>query len=860
MALAVRRIPGAFSWRLVRQASRRLSWGVADQAMSSVSNFAVNIYIARTLGAVQYGAFALAYVTYGFALNASRGLATDPLVVRFSGTNPLTWRRAVANCTGTAVVVGLVAGAGVLAAATLLGGAARLAFLALGLTLPALMLQDSWRFSFFALGRGGQAFLNDAIWTVALLPALALLRVAGHANVFWFVFAWGAAAAVAAAVGPLQARAVPKLPGLWKWISQNRDLGPRYLAEGTVNTASIQLRNYGIGLILGLAAVGYVQAAGTLMGPFMVIFFGLGLVLVPEAARVLRRSPRHLALFCALVSAGLVLLALAWGVVLLVALPNGLGHLMLGSLWLPTYPLVLPSTIIIMGACASTGPGVGLHALAAARRSLRAMVITSALTVVFGLVGAAAGGADGALWGTAVVSWIAALLYWWQLRTALREPVRERERHNVRSGRSQSSQPEEGPTEKLSGTRTPAGDNGIPRDGIPPSELTKARRPATGAAVRVPAQDPRPQVGKLDPCALEVSPSAQGTANTREDNAEQDLALTVYSHANSRPDDQLRRYRHAATTDPVLHALVQTCVDWARCGFARPILEPDLLALARGVLAETHPDLRPDNGEMDEALQRACQPVAAGQAALLRRHQLADRTHTYDAFDYVAAADDGQGEDARPVTEMTWRRLLDRATDEDALNVGAAAYLRGNIPVAVAASRRAANGAGLPDAQYALGMALATRLDPPDLAGARTWYTRAAEAGHTRAQYDLGVLLATRLDPPDLAGARTWYTRAAEAGDVDAQYDLGVLLADLLDPPDLAGARTWYTRAAEAGDIDAQYNLGVLLADLLDPPDLAGARTWYTRAAEAGDADAQDALGRLLATRLDPPDLAQART
>ena len=74
MALAVRRIPAALSWRLVRQASRRLSWGVADQAMSSVSNFAVNIYIARTLGAAQYGAFALAYVTYGFALNASRGL------------------------------------------------------------------------------------------------------------------------------------------------------------------------------------------------------------------------------------------------------------------------------------------------------------------------------------------------------------------------------------------------------------------------------------------------------------------------------------------------------------------------------------------------------------------------------------------------------------------------------------------------------------------------------------------------------------------------------------------------------------------------------------------------------------------
>ena len=74
--------------------------------MSSLTNFAVSIYVVHVLGAVQFGAFSLAYVTYAFALNASRGLATDPLMVRFSGTDLPTWRRAVARCTGTAAVVG----------------------------------------------------------------------------------------------------------------------------------------------------------------------------------------------------------------------------------------------------------------------------------------------------------------------------------------------------------------------------------------------------------------------------------------------------------------------------------------------------------------------------------------------------------------------------------------------------------------------------------------------------------------------------------------------------------------------------------------------------------------------------------
>lgn len=425
----------AVPWRRARKAGRRLSWGVADQAMSSISNFAVNIYIARTLGAVQYGAFSLAYVTYAFALNASRGLATDPLLVRFSGTDVPTWRRAAAGCTGTAATVGLAAGACVLAVAALLGGTARLAFLALGLTLPGLLLQDSWRFAFFALGRGGQALLNDTVWVVALLPALVLLRKTGHPGVFWFVLAWGASGTVAAAVGPLQARVVPRLSAARSWLSRHRDLGPRYLAEGTANSAAAQLRNYGIGLILGLAAVGYVQAASTLMGPFMVVFFGMGLVTLPEAARLWRNSPQHMPAFCALYSTALALLGLAWGVVLLVVLPHGFGHWLLGSVWRPTAPLVLPLTISIVGGCLASGAGTGLHALGAARRSLRAMIIASALSVAGALAGAMADGAVGTVRGLAVATWLGTLVFWRELRAALRESEVFSQRSLLRPGR-----------------------------------------------------------------------------------------------------------------------------------------------------------------------------------------------------------------------------------------------------------------------------------------------------------------------------------------------------------------------------------------------------------------------------------------
>ena len=431
--VAIRRPATLALWRLMSRV-RRLGWGVADQAVSSVTNFVLVLCVAHTVGAAQFGAFSLAYVTYSFALNASRGLTSDPLLVRFSGVDLQTWRRAVGSCTGTATVVGAATGACVLVATTVLGGAAKFAFLALGLTLPALLLQDSWRFSFFALGRGRQAFLNDLVWAVALIPALFFLRATRAQNVFWFVLAWGAAAAVAAGVGLLQARVAPRLSDVIKWLSQHRDLGYRYLVENTTNSGAGQLLMFSLSLILGLAAVGYIQAANTLMvGPVMVLFMGTTMIGIPEAAGILRRSPERLLQFCLVVSSGLVVAAVAWGAVLLVALPKGLGTLMVGVIWRPMYPLMMPSALWAVGMATWAGGLVGLRALAAARRSLRAMIFASAAYLAFGLIGALSGGVLGVVCGLAIAAWFGSALYWWQLHQGMRESAtaRVRGRHSA---------------------------------------------------------------------------------------------------------------------------------------------------------------------------------------------------------------------------------------------------------------------------------------------------------------------------------------------------------------------------------------------------------------------------------------------
>lgn len=400
----------------------RLSWGLADQAASSVSNFVVGIYVARSLGVTAFGVFSLAWVTYGVVLNVSRGLATDPLVVRFSGAPDASWRAAVARSTGTALGVGAALGTACLVAGLGLGGRVGPAFAALGVMLPGLLLQDAWRFSFFAAGAGRKAFVNDVVWGVALVPVMV---VAAHAGtVAAFVLAWGGSATVAGAYGYVQSGIRPRLAEARGWLREQRDLGYRYLVENVSLSGASQLRAYGLGAIIGVAAVGAVRGAELLMGPFLAVLMGLSLVTVPEAARVLRQAPHRLGAFCLLLGGGQAAGALLWGGALLL-MPGRFGEQVLGGVWHSASQLIVPITFSVAGAGLGTGAAAGLRALGAARRSLRCQLFASACYVGGGLGGAATAGTVGSAWGVAAATISGSAVWWLQLRSALRERHRD---------------------------------------------------------------------------------------------------------------------------------------------------------------------------------------------------------------------------------------------------------------------------------------------------------------------------------------------------------------------------------------------------------------------------------------------------
>ncbi|WP_340557125.1 hypothetical protein [Streptomyces sp. GSL17-111] len=396
----------------------RLSWGLADQAASSMTNFAVGIFVARSLGLAAFGVFSLAWVTYGVVLSVSRGLATDPLVVRFSGVPTASWRGAVARSSGTALGVGAVIGALCLVAGLGLGGTLGSAFACLGVMLPGLLLQDAWRYAFFAAGTGRKAFVNDVVWGVVLIPAMVVAARVG--TVAAFVLAWGASAAVAAVYGCFQTGLRPALTTVRAWVTEHRDLGYRYLVENTSVSGASQLRAYGLGAIVGVDAVGVIRGAELLLGPFLAVLMGLSLVTVAEAARVLRRAPHRLGPFCLALGGAQAAAALLWGAALLLV-PDRFGELVLGGVWHAASELIVPATLGVAGAGLGTGAAAGLRALGAARRSLRCQLFASACYVGGGLGGAAVAGTVGSAWGVAAATVCGSAVWWLHLRSALRE-------------------------------------------------------------------------------------------------------------------------------------------------------------------------------------------------------------------------------------------------------------------------------------------------------------------------------------------------------------------------------------------------------------------------------------------------------
>ncbi|HUR23456.1 MAG TPA: hypothetical protein VMZ73_06255 [Acidimicrobiales bacterium] len=393
-----------------------MGWAGLDQAVSSCTNFGITVVAARELSRTGFGTFGLAFSISIVVMGFLRALVTEPLLSRPEAAAGERRRPAFAAVTGASLVFGGVAAAGVAIAGLFLEPDIGRALLTLAVLLPGVCVQDAWRYCFISQGRPLAAVVNDSVWLLAQVAALAVLAATGRWSPSSILLAWGGAGAGGTLLGLYQAKVLPRPQAAWSWLRDQRDLAGRYSLEFVTSNGATQLVLVGLGAISGLAALGAVRGAQTFFGPISVLFSSVVLAVVPAATR-LRAAPARLRRLAGAVSAGVCAIAVAWTIAG-VALPGSAGRELFGASWDSTRRVLLPMGLIFIANGVAGGPYAGLRSLAAAREGLYVRLLSLPLVIAGSLAGAAVAGATGFTYGLAGATIVTAPIYWWQFTRA----------------------------------------------------------------------------------------------------------------------------------------------------------------------------------------------------------------------------------------------------------------------------------------------------------------------------------------------------------------------------------------------------------------------------------------------------------
>ncbi|MFZ3472969.1 hypothetical protein ACODT3_11465 [Streptomyces sp. 4.24] len=390
---------------------------VLDQAASSATNILVLVLAARLSSAAGFADFSMVYVAFSVLLGLNMAYVGQTVVLEKDEERLATACRSGLAFTGAASAA---AGAVLALVGLALPGDSGRAFLALGLVLPLVLLQDGLRYCFSALRAPERALAADALRLVCVVCALAAQPEGASAG--RLVLVWGVSALPALALGLWLLWPRVRGAGAAELVREVRPylrrghLGQRFVVEFAVGNGSSQLAVLGLGVFATPLAVGALRGATTLFGPLNVLLNSASSFGPPVVGRA--RGKRGVVRLTALMGGALALTGAAWGAVLY-ALPDRLGRELLGDTWTGAAAL-LPATgaqyaVMGLGTCAL----LTLRVLNP-KATLSLQVVFSLLSVALLLGGYAAWGVAGAAWGLALGSAAKAAAAW--LRVA-RLPV-----------------------------------------------------------------------------------------------------------------------------------------------------------------------------------------------------------------------------------------------------------------------------------------------------------------------------------------------------------------------------------------------------------------------------------------------------
>lgn len=200
-----------------RTSARRPVLGVADQLLSSGTNFLTAFVASWALAPAGFATFVVSYAVVTVVLALGRAVIGEVLLAYLPTVAREDRAAIVRSSTGAALVLG-AAGSAVCLAGGAIGHDTLSGLLWLAPWVPVALMQDARRFVFLSQGRPGHALASDGAWAAAQVVVLGVLALGGIGfSVAGLATSWGVGALtgllVAAAIGGGSLR--PCCPQAW---------------------------------------------------------------------------------------------------------------------------------------------------------------------------------------------------------------------------------------------------------------------------------------------------------------------------------------------------------------------------------------------------------------------------------------------------------------------------------------------------------------------------------------------------------------------------------------------------------------------------------------------------------------------
>ncbi|RZT87900.1 O-antigen/teichoic acid export membrane protein [Pseudonocardia sediminis] len=399
--------------------SSRSAYGVADQLLSSATNYLTAFIASLVLTADAFGAFVVAYAVVTIYSAGVRAVVGEPVLAHLPTVgSPDEESRLAGSALGTAGVLGVAGSVLALAVAALgSGSVTELAWFAPWLI--GALVADAGRFVLLARSRTGAALLVDGAWAIAQGAVLVVVAVLGAWSVLTTAAAWGIGALVAVATLFAVGMDRPRAPK--PWLHAGRHLSGWF----TLTSLLGQIQVYAVlllaGAVLAASEMAGLRAVQLLVfQPAVTLFAAVMVLTTPRFARL--AADRDTAGLARLQRLSLICVTVL-GLLALVAIPLR-GFLL--DLLFPRYlgfaALVAPIALQTLLSGLSVPYQARLRGMQRGRLLFLVQVAGTVLMVAGALAGLALHGVLGIAWGMS----LAALL-----TTAVTAVVAERTRPPV---------------------------------------------------------------------------------------------------------------------------------------------------------------------------------------------------------------------------------------------------------------------------------------------------------------------------------------------------------------------------------------------------------------------------------------------